>query len=153
MKKLLFGIILSVAILFVSCGKGDDIKPEVENNTNVQVSSGYSLQFGELLENKITEFGDKKILIVKAKIEPSFSNKTTISQNGYNIEDLIIKQGADQFDEIQYWAVADMESGNEDKVISFTVNKEMIEKIKNKEIVGNQIVDKAIDVWILPSLL
>lgn len=46
-----------------------------------------------------------------------------------------------------------MNDGSESKVISFTIPKNQINAIKNKQIVGNQIVDKATDVWILPSLL
>ena len=65
---------------------------------------------------------------------------------------MILNQGADKYDEIQYWAVADMTDGSESKVISFTVDKDLISMIKNKQIVGNQIVDYGKDLWILPSL-
>lgn len=162
MKKILFGVILSVAILFIGCSNAKETKYDTDNNSNIEVADdnintkineGYKLEFGELLDSNISEFGDKKILTIKAKIKPSVNNRATINQNGYNIENLILEQLEDEFDEIQYWAVADMENGSEDKVISFTVDKEMIEKIKNKEIVGNKIVENAKDVWILPSLL
>lgn len=108
----------------------------------------YKLKHGELLDIKT----DNNILIIKAKIKPSWNNKTTIDQNGYNVEDIILNQGGDKFNEIQYWAVADMSNGEEDKVISFTLNKEQINAVKNKQILGNEIVNKANDVWILPSL-
>lgn len=117
------------------------------NNTKSSNSS-YKARFGTFIEGNINQ----NILVVKFKIQPSTSNKTTIHQNGYNIEDMILNQGADQYDEIQYWAVADMEDGSESKVISFTVDKDLITKIKNQQVVGNQIVDCAKDVWILPSL-
>lgn len=45
-----------------------------------------------------------------------------------------------------------MEDGSEGKVISFTLNKELIKLVKKQTILGNQIVDKASNVWILPSL-
>lgn len=109
----------------------------------------YKLKFGELLDSNI----NGNTLIIKAKISPSYSNKSTISQNGYNVEDIILNQGGNSFDEIQYWAIADMENGSEDKVISFTLNKDQITAIKNKQLVGNKIIDNASDVWILPSLL
>ena len=45
-----------------------------------------------------------------------------------------------------------MTSGEESKVISFTVDEDLIKSIKECNTVANQIVDKAKDVWILPSL-
>lgn len=107
-----------------------------------------SLKFGELLDATTND----GILIIKAKISPSYSNKATITQNGFNVEDIILNQGGDSFDEIQYWAVADMTDGSESKVISFTLTKDHINSVKNEQLFGNEIVDKAIDVWILPSL-
>lgn len=119
------------------------------SNSNTELSKrNYKARFGQFLECNI----NGSTAVVKFKIQPSTSNKTTIHQNGYNIEDMILNQGADQYDEIQYWAVADMEDGSESKVISFTVDKDLITKIKNQQVVGNQIVDCAKDVWILPSL-
>lgn len=107
-----------------------------------------SLKFGELLDATTND----GILIIKAKISPSYSNKATITQNGFNVEDIILNQGGDSFDEIQYWAVADMTDGSESKVISFTLTKDHINSVKNEQLFGNEIVDKATDVWILPSL-
>ncbi|MCX0353443.1 DUF3106 domain-containing protein [Clostridium perfringens] len=126
--------------------KNKSSKPTEETTSKANISK---LRFGKLISSTV----NGKVLVVEAKISPSFSNKTTIDQNGYNIEDIILNQGGDSFDEIQYWAVADMNDGSESKVISFTVPKNQINAIKNKQIVGNQIVDKATDVWILPSLL
>lgn len=132
-------------------------KEEDSKKTNEQDSYGNkinptadikSLKFGELLDVNTNE----SILIIKAKISSSYSNKATINQNGYNVEDVILNQGGDSFDEIQYWAVADMTDGSEKKVISFTLTKENIDAVKNKKLFGNQIVDKATDVWILSSL-
>lgn len=45
-----------------------------------------------------------------------------------------------------------MTDGSESKVISFTLTKEHINSVKNEQLFGNEIVDKASDVWILPSL-
>ncbi|WP_460299602.1 hypothetical protein [Clostridium botulinum] len=128
----------------------DKVTTEVKEEENIPkvVTSNYKAKHGELLEaNKLG-----KKLTIKLKISPSYNNKATIHQNGFNIEDLILNQGGDQFDEINYWAVADMEDGSESKVISFTLDKNLINAVKNKNIVGNQIVEKANDVWILPSL-
>ncbi|MZK53434.1 hypothetical protein [Clostridium beijerinckii] len=128
--------------------KVDEHNKELANSTPQNVTSNYKALHGKLLEaNKLG-----KTLTVKFKIEPSMRNKLTIDQNGFNVEDLILNQGGDQFDTISYWAVADMEDGSEGKVISFTLNKELIKLVKKQTILGNQIVDKASNVWILPSL-
>lgn len=119
-----------------------------EDNVPKSVASIYKAKFGKVIEaNKL-----EKSLTIKFKISPSYSNKTTIHQNGYNVEDLILNQGGDEFEAINYWAVADMDDGSESKVIAFTLDKNLINDVKNRNIVGNQIVDKAKDVWILPSL-
>ncbi len=115
------------------------------NDTN---SLNYTLKFGKLVDATV----NNNVLIIKAKIEPSVSNTTTIDQNGFNVVDLIVNQGASKFNEIQYWAVADMQDGTEGKVISFTLDKDLIKLIKDEEIFGQQIADKAKNVWILPSL-
>ena len=126
-----------------------ETKPVEPINSDSQPNTVKSIKHGELLDSNVNA---ENTLIVKAKITPSFTNGLTISQNGYNIEDIILNQGGDKYDEIQYWAVADMDGGSESKVVSFTVGKDMIKKIKNKSIVGMEIVDKASDVFILPSL-
>lgn len=152
MKKKIIGLISAVLVTgaLVGCGATGSFKEGFEEGIadSKTEDNSIKLKFGELLD--INESDNK--VVVKAKIEPSTSNKTTIDQNGYNIEDLILNQGFDKYDEIQYWAVADMTDGEESKAISFTVNKELITKIKNEEVVGNQIVDNADDVYILPSL-
>ena len=123
------------------------------SNTEVNEESGndkgtYKIKHGELLEENVND----DVLVIKAKIEPSMNNKLTISQNGFNIEDIIKNQGGDKFKEIQYWAVADMSNGEESKVVSFTLNENLINNIKDGKIVANQIIDNAQDVYILPSL-
>lgn len=162
MKKKIIGLISAVLVTgaLVGCGATDgfkegfkdemaDSKAESTTEETKKEDESIKLRFGKLLD--LYNDGEGTI-VIKAKIEPSTSNKTTIDQNGYNIEDLILNQGFDKYDEIQYWAVADMTDGEEGKAISFTVNKELITKIKNEEVVGNQIVDNADDVYILPSL-
>lgn len=121
-----------------------------KSNSNIEKNNKltYKARFGEFLEcNEMNN-----TLVVKFKIEGNINNKLTIEQNGFNVEDLILNQGADSFYEIVYWAVADLENGSEGKVIQFTVDKNLINKVKNKQVYGNEIVDKAKNVWILPSL-
>lgn len=113
----------------------------------------YTLQFGDLLSTIENNIDGKNVIVVKAKITSSLTNKMTIDQNYHNVEDLIKNQGCDKFDEIQYWAVADMEDGSESKVISFTVDSDLIQKIKNDTVVAIQMGDYVSDLYILPSLL
>ena len=157
MKKKIIGLISAVLVTgaLMGCGATDGFKEGFEegiadskSETSTENNGEVKLKFGKLVD--INEAENK--VVVKAKIEPSTSNKTTIDQNGYNVEDLILNQGFDKYNEIQYWAVADMTDGEENKVVSFTLNKDLITKIKNEEVVGNQIVDNADDVYILPSL-
>ena len=119
-------------------------KKNIPQNT----TNKYKAKFGEVLD--ANEYNNT--LTIKFKIKPSMTNKMTVDQNGYNVEDLILNQNANKFDEIQYWAVADMTDGSESKVISFTLNKKLIDNIKQQYVVGNQIVNQSDDVWILPSL-
>lgn len=157
MRKGLIIFFSFIIIASVALGCGNDKSKKIEE-TKIEESSGEinknsegnisKLKFGELLDVNIND----NILIVKAKIASSYSNKATVKQNGYNVEDIILNQGGDIFDEIQYWAVADMTDGDESKVISFTLTKDQINAVKNKQLLGNQIVDQANDVWILPSL-
>ena len=137
-KILLVVLIVMLGISMIGCSDSD---------SNKEVS-GYKIKHGEFIESNIND----DVLVIKAKIEPSLNNKLTISQNGFNVEDIIKNQGGDQFKEIQYWAVADMSSGEENKVVSFTLNEELIKDIKDGNVVANQIIDNADDVYILPSL-
>lgn len=127
----------------------EEVEYEKENindlRKHIDISS---LKFGKLINTTIKG----STLIIKAKISPSYSNTATINQNGHNIEDIILNQGGDSFDEIQYWAVSDMTDGSESKVISFTLKKEQIDLVKNNKLFGRDIVSQASDVWILPSL-
>lgn len=165
-KKIVIGLIIVFVVFCVigSISSGENIEP-AEQQSNVenaetqespldqeQQSSNngesYKLEFGELLE----ENNNYGVVVLKAKITPSATNKTTIDQNYYNVEDYIQSHNMDGVNELQYWAVADMKNGKEEKVISFTVPSSLIESISNKEIPANQLGDKVSDLWILPSL-
>lgn len=91
------------------------------------------------------------VTVIKAKIEPSLTNKMTIDQNYYNVCDLIQNQGVEP-DELQYWAVADMTDGGEEKVISFTLDSATIAAVKAGTIAENRLGDYVSDLWILSSL-
>ena len=107
------------------------------------------VRFGELVSVIDDEDG---LAVVKVKISGSSSKKNTVAQNYFNVADLIKNRGFNKYTEIQYWAVADMTDGSEERVISFTLDKDTIQEIYNNKIVDNQIGDYSDDLWIHPSL-
>lgn len=119
-----------------------------EEATESQQEEAISLQYGELLSLHEQD----GIAVVKAKIAPSFSNSATVSQNYYNIEALVKKHGFDKYDEVQYWAVADMTDGSEQKVISFTVPHDVLTKIAAGKLAINQLGSYVADLWVHQSL-
>lgn len=119
-----------------------------EEATESQQEEAILLQHGELLSLHEQD----GIAVVKAKIAPSFSNSATVSQNYYNIEALVKKHGFDKYDEVQYWAVADMTDGSEQKVISFTVPHDVLTKIAAGKLAINQLGSYVTDLWVHQSL-
>lgn len=111
-----------------------------------------TLDHGECLSSIVSEVGDKKILVVKAKIKPSYNTKATIDQNYFNIQDIVEHQGGEKYDEIQYWAVADMSDGSTEKVISFTVPKYIIDLLAEKKFAANTMGDYVDDLWLYSGL-
>ena len=58
-----------------------------------------------------------------------------------------------QYDEIQYWVVADMTDGSEQKVVSFTVPKATIDMVASAErFADNTLGDYVDELWIHQSL-
>lgn len=123
-----------------------------ENKTSTEKRTPTSVKFGTLLDAN-PNGGEDNTLVIKVKIEPNLTNKMTISQNYHNIIDIVKDQKCDTYDSIDYWAVADMSDGSEGKVISFLVNKNVIEGINAGNIVATTLEDNLTDLWILPSLL
>ena len=107
-----------------------------------------TLQHGTLLDSNV----NGSVIVIKAKIEANLTNDLTIKQNYFNIEDLIKNQGLDIYKEIQYWAVAGMSNGKEEKVISFTVPENTISGLKKGNIPTNQLDKYVDDLWIHSSL-
>ena len=108
----------------------------------------YKLEHGEF----ISANSSGSTIVIKAKIEPSWTNELTINQNYFNIIDLIQNQGLNTYKEIQYWAVADMTSGDEAKVISFTVPQDVIEYLAENDFSATELGQFLDDLWIHPSL-
>lgn len=154
-----------------------DIEKEraYESKVKKQVAKKYDITeeqlqqiYAEGITGKLTDFDVNSIslpngtlkdatvngnaLVVKAKTTFSWSNQDVIDQNYDNVGWLITKDGADTFSEIQYWAVADMNDGSEQKIISFTLNESIIAKIKSGAMAFSDIGKYADDLYIHPSL-
>lgn len=140
-------VVLVLSLLLFGCGNQNSDKP---------------LSYGELLDLKdsCVEYNEdlsckEIILVIKAKITPSLTNKMTIDQNYYNVFDYINnhKDSINKYERINYLAVADMASGNESKAVSFEVDSEAIQNvIDGKIITAQQLSEKVNNLWILPSL-
>lgn len=108
------------------------------------------LKDGELLSVNVNKIDD--IIVVKAKISPKSSKKLTILQNFANVEYMVKNYNIDEYSELQYWAVADMTSGDESKVISFDVPQKVLKQLKEGKIQFPMIQDYAKNFWLHPSL-
>lgn len=111
-------------------------------------TSDIQLRHGDLLSTTV----NGTTIVLKAKITSSLTKKMTVSSCFYDVYDAVKNYGLDQYDELQYWAVADMTDGSEQKVISFTVSHDTLEKIVNGSIVEGQLQSYSTDVWLSPAL-
>lgn len=131
---------------------GGSDESESSDPESGETEKSYTLEHGELVSAVVNDFGDGPILVVKAKISSSYNNAATVDQNYYNVEDLVKNQGCADFHEIQYWAVADMSDGSEQKVVSFTVSAELIRQISDGSVPANKLGDYVADLFIHSSL-
>ena len=116
------------------------------SNSDVEASK-YTPLLGELVE--AIEKGDT--LYIKVKIKENEDKELTVEQNEFNIENLVTSQGADKFNSIEYTAVMDKD-GKESDVLSFTVNKETIQNLKDKKINIGTVIARSEDVFIASNL-
>lgn len=131
-----------------------DYEPDSDDEyDDVEEKAISSVLHGELLSANGSGGIDGHTLVVKVKIKPNLTNEMTIKQNYLNVEDIIRNKGGNSYNAIDYWAVADMNNGEEGKVISFTVNRDLIKQIVDLKIPVNKYGDYVDDLWILPSLL
>lgn len=112
------------------------------------IPKSFELEHGNLLDVK----SNGTTLVLKAKITASYSDKATIDQNYFNVCDVIKNQGGNEYDKISYWAVSDMSNGEESKVISFDISKDLIDKIASGGIAENQIGEYVDNLWVFPGL-
>lgn len=124
---------------------------ETQSEPQETASAGYSIMFGDLLDANPSGGVDGNTLVIKAKIHSQITNKQTINQNYHNVEDIIKNQGGDQFNCIDYWAVADMSDGSEQKVVAFTLNSNVIQGVANGNIVAIEFEDYVDDLFIHQS--
>lgn len=127
-------------------------EPETVTQETATGSTDSHISYGDLLDFTENTIDGKNICVMKVKIEASLTKGMTVDQNYHNVEHFITKAGGDQYDSIDYWAVADMEDGSENKVISFTVPKDTIDKVKSGDLAAIQLGDYVDDLYILPSL-
>lgn len=163
MKKKIIFIVLGicvvtfVAVIIASASGALDkyeTTTDFESSTSTTETTTESTTDSGVLHGELLSVVDDKdgLAVVKVKISKSYSKSSTIAQNYFNVSDLIKNRGFDKYTKIQYWAVADMNDGSEQKVISFTLDKDTIQAIANNEIVDNQIGDYSDDLWVHPSL-
>ena len=124
------------------------------------VSQGYlyhldnldiKLNTGEILDVN----ANGTTLIVKAKVNSLLNNKQTVDQNYYNACEIIRSLGDLKISELQYWAVSEAQSGDDIKIISFTVPSDVIAKVSGSTsttFADNTLAGMVTDLWILPSL-
>lgn len=126
--------------------------PPLPENPQGDITQYFKDGFGELRSVKAVNKEDKSVIIVNAKIESQINNKLTIQQTFHDVADLIKNQGADRFDELQYWALADTRDGDEIKVISFTLDGDLIKAVYNDNILPIEMADYVSDLYIHPAL-
>ena len=122
--------------------------PDQRGNPTQDTANARFNAYGDQLD--MTELDG--VCVLKYRIQAQMTNKQTINQNYYTVVNFIKDGGGDQYREIQYWAVAKMTDGSESKVISFTVPKDLIDKIKSSSVLPIELGDYVTDLWILPSL-
>ena len=144
MNKIFKVLTLIFAILIVAgCGSSE----QTEKSYGKQISSN-----SNCLEYDDNAKCIKNAMIVQYEIEENLTNKLTIDQNYYNVEKIVKNSNLDNIDEIQYWATGKLSNGYEGKIISFTVPKDLFEKIKNDSIVPIDYNKHVQELWIVDNL-
>jgi hypothetical protein len=155
-KKIIIIAVVIVILLLPAMAGGDDTETveaapvETESTAGIEEQGTDYHEYGEQLS--VIDNGDG-VCILKYKVQSQLTNALTIEQNYYNVCNFVTSGQADGFQELQYWAVADTQDGQDTKIISFTVPADVIESIKSGNTLPNAIEDELSDLWVLPSLL
>lgn len=91
-------------------------------------------------------------IIIKAKINPNITNELTRDGCYYDAYEVIQNYGLQYYKNLSYWAVADMTDGSEQKVISFEVTQDVLQKVADGTILEGNMGDYVTDLWIAPAL-
>ena len=145
-NKLIY--LLACVILLVGCSSKkkevvvfDFSEPtQIAKEVNLQGYTGRHADIVSFTQNGST-------VVVKAKCRDNLSNDAIIRGNYYEVWELIDEHGFDTADEIQYWATF-----QDQKVVSFTVDKDTISKVKEGKILQGNMGDYVSDLWILPAM-
>lgn len=143
---LVIGLVVT-SIGLVGCSAADGFKEGVKDGySKVMEENGveYETQNAEILD--ITENLDNKTLVVKLKSSGDLVKGSTMQDIKKLSESIDLKK----FQTLDVWVVADMENGEENKVLSATVDKDTIEKIQSGELKYADKIEEAIKdtLWI-----
>ena len=132
--------LLLISIIFILSGCSNNNKQDISENQIIRE---------EIICTDYNEMAEctQKTLMLNFKINYLYSNRSTILQNYYNIEQYIKNNNLEDINNIQYIGYI-----NDNKIISFNVNKELISKIKNKEIIVYDYEDELNELWISNEL-
>lgn len=132
--------LLLISIIFILSGCNNNNKQDISENQIIRE---------EIICTDYNEMAEctQKTLMLNFKINYLYSNRSTILQNYYNIEKYIKNNNLEDINNIQYIGYI-----NDNKIISFNVNKELISKIKNKEIIVYDYEDELNELWISNEL-
>jgi hypothetical protein len=132
--------LLLISIIFILSGCSNNNKQDISENQIIRE---------EIICTDYNEMAEctQKTLMLNFKINYLYSNRSTILQNYYNIEKYIKNNNLEDINNIQYIGYI-----NDNKIISFNVNKELISKIKNKEIIVYDYEDELNELWISNEL-
>ena len=150
MKKVITIMLLFSILCFSSCGSKKEPETVVMDFSGENYQEWSAEEAQKIDSELLSIIQNGSTVVVKAKIEQSWNNETTINHNYHIVTELIQKHGFNTCNELQYWAV--MDAGMEVKVISFTLDKTTIDNVAADKIIDIDLYKYANDLWIAPDL-
>lgn len=123
---------------------------ETAPETEATLPKRYKLEYNNCIDVVYNEIDGRNVVVIKSR-HTADADKKSAKRCFYDVEDLIQNQGLETFDEIQYWTVKDLGDGDV-KLVAFTVNKDTIQKIYNKQIAVSEYEKYVDDLWVHPGL-